>query len=292
MAQLLIGGLLVAGHAAYLYVNSPYYDPSVTPASLVDIPWWQPAAMMVGYCTFVAAGLKFMAKRTAIDVSGFMTAYNTYETVLSGWMMVAIFVELTSAFQRAHEGRFPSSPQDWLYTFLQLPVDFSKQGSPLAFALFVNYQSKFLEFCDTVFMILRKKNEQVSALHVIHHAIMGPIMWLVITLSPGGGSSGFGPMMNAGVHTLMYAYYGLTGVGVKLPQLWKQSMTSAQLLQFVVAMAHAGYNAYYPNKYWPMTLTIVQAALMVLMLYMFGDFFKNMYLSPKARKNSREPKAD
>lgn len=60
------------------------------------------------------------------------------------------------------------------------------ETSLLAFMLWVNYQSKYLEFCDTLFMLLRRKFDQVSLLHVSHHVVMGPIIWLICAYAPGG----------------------------------------------------------------------------------------------------------
>ena len=38
-----------------------------------------------------------------------------------------------------------------------------KEGALLAYGLWVNYQSKFLEYLDTAFMVARKKFDQVRA---------------------------------------------------------------------------------------------------------------------------------
>jgi len=40
------------------------------------------------------------------------------------------------------------------------------------------YISKLLEFADTMLMVLRKKTEQVTFLHVFHHSTMFPIWWI------------------------------------------------------------------------------------------------------------------
>lgn len=68
----------------------------------------------------------------------------------------------------------------------------------------------------------------LQSLHVIHHAEMGPLMWLFCRVYPFSHSM-FGPAINSFIHTMMYAYYGLTGVGISLPVAWKKAMTSAQV---------------------------------------------------------------
>lgn len=47
------------------------------------------------------------------------------------------------------------------------------------------YFSKFTEFFDTLFFVLRKKNEHVSTLHVIHHGIMPFSVWMGLKFAPG-----------------------------------------------------------------------------------------------------------
>ena len=56
----------------------------------------------------------------------------------------------------------------------------------IAKALWWYYFSKVVEFWDTFFFILRKKNNQVSFLHVYHHATMFPIWWIGVKWVPGG----------------------------------------------------------------------------------------------------------
>lgn len=47
------------------------------------------------------------------------------------------------------------------------------------------YFSKFTEFTDTIFFVLRKKNNQVSTLHVIHHGCMPMSVWFGVKFTPG-----------------------------------------------------------------------------------------------------------
>lgn len=47
------------------------------------------------------------------------------------------------------------------------------------------YFSKFTEFFDTLFFILRKKNSHVSTLHVIHHGCMPFSIWMGLKFAPG-----------------------------------------------------------------------------------------------------------
>jgi len=59
-------------------------------------------------------------------------------------------------------------------------------GRQIAKAIWWFYFSKLLEFIDTIFFVLRKKNGQISFLHVYHHATMFPIWWIGVKWVPGG----------------------------------------------------------------------------------------------------------
>lgn len=52
------------------------------------------------------------------------------------------------------------------------PVDRTADGLFEARVAYVYYLTKFVEFLDTMFFVLRKKESQITVLHVIHHGIM------------------------------------------------------------------------------------------------------------------------
>jgi len=252
---------LAAGHAYFLY--DAYLQMVGKPdATNGTVNPYVPFGLAGLYLLLVPLGMKVMAGREAFDLKQAMHVYNLYTAGLSAVMAVVIFKEsvLKGPIWAVH-------------------VDRSARGSLLAYMLWVNYQSKFLEYFDTLFMILRKKFNQVTTLHVAHHAEMGPIMWLIVRLAPGG-TSVFGPMLNSAIHAVMYSYYFITAMGVKVS--WKKQLTIAQLLQFVAVMGHALFNAYHWGVYWPGTLIVVEGLLMVQMLFMFGDFFQKAYSSGSA----------
>ncbi len=176
----------------------------------------------------------------------------------------------------------------------------------------MNYQSKFLEFFDTLFMLLRNTESsigQVTPLHVIHHAVMGPIMWLIVTVEPGGNSF-FGPCINSFIHTVMYGYYFAATLGYRAP--WKQYLTQMQMIQFVAILIHSVFHLYSnisrgpasgradaslvevlmgTDTYWPSVLGYVEFFLMILMLVMFGDFYLKSYSKKKAEKAAKAAKS-
>ncbi|GBM17044.1 Elongation of very long chain fatty acids protein 7 [Araneus ventricosus] len=94
----------------------------------------------------------------------------------------------------------------------------------------VAYISKLIEYFDTVIFVLRKKDSQISFLHVFHHTTVPVIAWLGVSYGPGGYNTIF-PMVNAFIHVWMYLYYGLASLGPESQKYlgWKKYLTSLQL---------------------------------------------------------------
>ena len=56
----------------------------------------------------------------------------------------------------------------------------------VANVLYIYTLSKVVEFMDTVLMVIRKKQNQVTFLHLYHHASILNIWWWVQSFLPGG----------------------------------------------------------------------------------------------------------
>ncbi|KAG0445655.1 hypothetical protein HPB47_011548, partial [Ixodes persulcatus] len=104
----------------------------------------------------------------------------------------------------------------------------------IARALWWYYMSKLIELMDTVFFVLRKKDNQLTYLHVYHHSTMFFFWWIGIRWV-AGGSAAPGPSINSLVHVLMYSYYGLTALGPAVQKYlwWKKHLTLIQLVSTV-----------------------------------------------------------
>lgn len=83
-----------------------------------------------------------------------------------------------------------------------------------------------------VFFVLRKKDKQVTFLHLYHHTVMPMISWGATKYYPGGHGSFIG-MINSFVHIIMYTYYLLSAFGPRVqPYLWwKKYITTMQLVR-------------------------------------------------------------
>ena len=97
------------------------------------------------------------------------------------------------------------------------------------------FLTKLVELTDTVFFVLRKKDRQISTLHVFHHSTVPISAWICIKFIPRVTYCFF-PWINCGVHSLMYSYYALTAIAPQLNiQSWKKYLTIIQITQFQVS---------------------------------------------------------
>ncbi|KAL3096095.1 hypothetical protein niasHS_005854 [Heterodera schachtii] len=98
---------------------------------------------------------------------------------------------------------------------------------------FLFFLSKFAEFGDTLFIVLRKK--RLIFLHYYHHAAV-----LIYSAHVGAehtaASSLFLPM-NFFAHSLMYSYYALNSLGFKLPRWFAMVVTTVQTTQMLFGVA-------------------------------------------------------
>ncbi|XP_012350816.1 elongation of very long chain fatty acids protein AAEL008004 isoform X4 [Apis florea] len=146
------------------------------------------------------------------------------------------------------------------------------------------YFSKFTEFMDTIFFVLRKKNDHVSILHVIHHGCMPMSVWFGVKFTPGGHSTFFG-LLNTFVHIVMYTYYLLAAMGPKLqPYLWwKKYLTVFQMIQFVAVMIHA-FQLLFIDCNYPKAFVWWIGLHATMFFFLFNEFYQQSYQQKKRKQ--------
>jgi len=148
------------------------------------------------------------------------------------------------------------------------------------------YISKYIEFCDTLFFVLRKKNSHISTLHVIHHGVMPMSVWWGVKFTPGGHSTFFA-FVNSAVHILMYIYYGMSAIGPHMNKYltWKKYMTTIQMVQFVMIFAHSFQQLFRECDY-PRGFMWWIGFHAVLFWFLFWDFYKTTYFGRRTKNAS------
>ncbi|XP_028523663.1 elongation of very long chain fatty acids protein AAEL008004 isoform X3 [Apis cerana] len=215
-------------------------------------------------------GPKLMENRKPFQLKNVLIVYNLFQMVFSAWL----FYESLMGGWWGH------------YSFHCQPVDYS--DNPIAIrmvhACWWYYFSKFTEFMDTIFFVLRKKNDHVSILHVIHHGCMPMSVWFGVKFTPGGHSTFFG-LLNTFVHIVMYTYYLLAAMGPKLqPYLWwKKYLTVFQMIQFVAVMIHA-FQLLFIDCNYPKAFVWWIGLHATMFFFLFNEFYQQSYQQKKRKQ--------
>ncbi|XP_065340318.1 very long chain fatty acid elongase 7-like [Cloeon dipterum] len=154
----------------------------------------------------------------------------------------------------------------------------------IVYATYIMMVSKYMELLDTVFFILRKKERQLSVLHIYHHFIVVPMCWGSIRYLPDGHSN-LALFVNAFIHVVMYAYYLLSQMGPSVQKYlwWKRYLTKMQLTQFAVVILHSLW-LYHPSCTFPRVMQTFNAFNCVIFATLFLNFYRKNYTA----KNNME----
>ncbi|XP_043249679.1 elongation of very long chain fatty acids protein AAEL008004-like [Colletes gigas] len=249
-------------------------DPRVKDWAMMSSPF-PTLAICLFYAYFSKVmGPRIMENKKPFNLRQVLIVYNFIQTIFSSW----IFYEyLMSGWAKG-------------YSFRCQPVDYST--SPMAMRMahtcWWYYISKFTEFFDTLFFILRKKNQHVSTLHVIHHGIMPFSVWMGMKFAPGGHSTFFA-LLNTFVHIIMYFYYMVAAMGPQFQKYiwWKKYLTTLQMVQFVLIMSHQ-FQLLFRECDYPRGFMIWIGLHGVLFLGLFSDFYKAKYVGSSKRPRSQK----
>jgi len=92
--------------------------------------------------------------------------------------------------------------------------------------------SKLVELGDTAFIVLRK--QPLIFLHWYHHITVLIYTWA--TYGPYDPPLRYFMTINLFVHGIMYSYYALRAMQIKIPRNWAMLITTLQLSQMVVGV--------------------------------------------------------
>ncbi|XP_061776375.1 elongation of very long chain fatty acids protein 1a isoform X2 [Nerophis ophidion] len=245
-------------------------DPRVKDYPLVRCPVKMTSILVSYVILAVYVGPRLMANRKPFNLKTAMIVYNfsmvllnsyiVYEFMMSGW---------ATTFTWKCDLIDPSS---------------SPQALRMVHVAWVFFFSKFIELIDTLFFVLRKKQNQITFLHVFHHSFMPWSWWWGVYLTPAGGMCSFHAMVNCGVHVIMYTYYGLSAAGPRFQKYlwWKKYMTAIQLLQFILVSVHISQYYFMENCDYQMPLWIHLIWMYgVLFFILFSNFWVQAYIKGK-----------
>ncbi|KAF4532049.1 hypothetical protein B566_EDAN015575 [Ephemera danica] len=252
-----------AWHGNYKSNFRLHVDPRTNDWPFIASPW-PGLGILAFYLIFcLRLGPWLMQNRKPFRLNRLLVVYNFVQVCASVWL-----------FAEALDGA-------WLrhYSWKCQPVDQSNSPEAMRVArgVYVYFLLKLTELLDTVFFVLRKKERQISFLHLYHHTVMPMISWGATKYHPGGHGTFIG-FINTGVHIIMYAYYLLSACGPRFePYLWwKRYITRMQMGQFCLAFLHSmqllWHDCGYPR--WTVILILPNA---VFFYYLFNDFYQQAY---------------
>jgi elongation of very long chain fatty acids protein 4 len=255
-----------------------YGDPRTQNSFLLKTP--EPMLIIVLlYLAFVFIAPRIMESRRPFDLKKFIIVYNFMLVALSGYMCVEF---LWTATLMGYS--YTCQPIDWTYSTDALNMR-------MVSVSWLFFFSKIIELTDTIFFFLRKKNDQVTFLHVYHHSTMIINWWMAAKYVPVGQSFFVG-VINSWIHTMMYVYYALAALGPEMQKYlwWKRYMTMMQLVQFVLVVTHTGWNKFVRTDCdFPWLFNTITFYYTWSMLFFFLNFYVQTYVF---RKRQRKPKAD
>ena len=239
-----------------------FHNPELNKYALFNGGPWLVSLFVGSYLYFVLrAGPRMMESRQAYDLKPLIRLYN--------FGMV-----LFNAYLFYHASPFLNFG---LYCWgcnkaLQPMV---RESIPIVWLVLV---SRFFDFFDTVFFVLRKKFSHVSFLHVFHHTVVPIGFWIGIKFAFFPVCC-FVPYLNLVVHVIMYSYYGLSTFGPTVQKYlwWKKYLTRLQIAQFLIALVHSLQPLYLQQCTFPVIFVMGQTLGALLFLWLFVSFYVKAY---------------
>ncbi|XP_075983193.1 very long chain fatty acid elongase 5-like [Anticarsia gemmatalis] len=264
--SVIIGGAV----RLYTYLNDEIHDRRTEDWFLMRTPW--PGLAILGvYLMAVLRWLPdYMKNRPAYDLRTVITVYNAAQIL--GCMFIF----------------YKSLTLGWLshYSLVCQPIDEGPYGVEFAWYVCYGYFTmKLVDLLDTIFFILRKKYNQVTFLHVYHHAGMVALAWGYVKWAPGGHCTLL-MTINCLVHAVMYSYYQLTVWDNTIRQSiwWKKYITLMQMVQFTIMVVHFSLLLTTEDCPYPRPPAFILIPQHLFMLIMFMDFYYRSYIKTKSKK--------
>ncbi|CRK87230.1 CLUMA_CG001034, isoform A [Clunio marinus] len=212
-------------------------------------------------------GPKMMKSKRPYKLKNFIRGYNIFQ-------MGACLVLVVRSYQLGFDFRFLWRCEDfsWLSESALNEIVIGTW-----FFLFL----RMFEFIETVFFILRKKENQASFLHVYHHVSTVILMWVYLTYDTELMAL-YNASINSFIHVIMYGYYFLSSYkGTReCLSFVKPIITIMQLVQFVLIMGHC-IIAILPTCYASGIFFHLQIANLCMLTILFSHFFITNYLKKK-----------
>jgi hypothetical protein len=144
---------------------------------------------------------------------------------------------------------------------------------------------RIFELIETAFFVLRKKQSQVSLLHVYHHISTAGLMWLYLKYhNEGNMMEAFIVVANSSVHIIMYSYYLLSSIDScrRFTNKFKHLITFVQITQLCTMLGQS-IVALQPSCKTNHTLFYLQVINLTVLIVLFAQFYAKSFLKAKVK---------
>ncbi|XP_072758486.1 very long chain fatty acid elongase 7 [Anoplolepis gracilipes] len=252
--------------AIYKYINENLADPRTKDYFMIGSPL--PGLALLGFYIYFVYNLgpRLMSKRQPFQLNRILQIYNLLQIIINAYI-----------FYRALD-------LGWLrdFSYFCEPVDYSHTPKAIEITktMWHYFLIKLMDLLETIFFVLRKKQSQVTFLHVYHHVGMVMGSWGATKYLPGGHVTFLG-LLNTFVHTIMYTHYLLSSMKIDTNS-WKKYITQLQLVQFLLIILHYVQLTWVEDCGFPFWVVYIMVPQNFFMIVLFGDFYYKTYIKKRS----------
>ncbi|XP_026666719.1 elongation of very long chain fatty acids protein 7-like [Ceratina calcarata] len=247
-----------------------------TAEKLVVENWiFKNSALPLAFITFsylyfvLKCGPKYMQNKPAYKLKTFIRYFNISQIVVNAWNVYTLI-------------RYGWGIDNLIYTRTERNLELKAHLPEIAYVAWAGLGLKAIDLVETGIFILRKKQNQISFLHIYHHITTVWISWLyaryftyelALTLI----------VLNCGVHVIMYSYYLLSSFGETMTSVLrpiKPYITLIQMVQFVIMIVYV-IQACIAGSSSNRNLGFVTLLDVLVNFYLFYNFYKETYTKVK-----------
>lgn len=222
-----------------------------------DVNWAVLVLIIAAYVCLVTFGTRLMEHRPPVRkrIFEWMFVYNATQALLNLRLAVALVQE---AWNLGY--RYPWGNQ----------LISSEMGHGLGMLIWYQYHCRQLDLLDTLFMILRKKFQRISLVHM-YLRLLNLLGWFVACRFACGGDTCFPAIIHAACQVVVYLYYVFHLIRPHgAPFFRRARVAEIQVLQFMICAIHAAIVLVFGNI--PRVITAFNLFIMMNCLVFYIDF--------------------
>ncbi|XP_014227984.1 elongation of very long chain fatty acids protein 4-like [Trichogramma pretiosum] len=233
---------------------------------------WSMYLIFAGYLYFVLrCGPRYMQDKEPWSCKTFIKYYNIFQIIYNYWIVHSCI----------KYGLFTDFGLGCVF------VDRSPVGRPMELVnvYYWTLVLKMIDLVETGVFVLRKKQRQISFLHLYHHISTIYIAQMSVRYFPGGMAT-VPIVVNSSIHVVMYTYYLLSSQGPSVQKIinpFKPYITIMQMVQFFFLLGHT-LQAFMPYCHVPKWGAVVMVFNLFMNFILFYNFYRQNYKAPTKAK--------